>query len=158
MPLTILRPFSFTGEGDFGSRLFPSLLHSAAERIPFPMSTGDQVRDHASVNDIARGVIATALQSGREPHAHSIFNLGSGDTRNLRTLVSSVTDELGLEVDIQFGARPPSPQEPMFMVADITRAQDELQWKPRETVAQAVWQLARSSLPTLKVKEPNPSA
>lgn len=153
-PLTVLRPFSFTGEGDTGSRLFPSLLGSAAARRPFEMSKGDQVRDHSSVNDIARGVLAAAFLPLRDASAPRIFNLGSCDTRPLCQLVSAVVEQLGLKVDIRFGARPYSENEPMFMVADTTRAQNELHWHPEESVAQAVWQLARSSLPSLDLKEP----
>jgi nucleoside-diphosphate-sugar epimerase len=152
--LTVLRPFSFTGEGDTGSRLFPSLLSSAAAGRPFEMSGGDQVRDHSSVNDIARGVVAAAFFSLRDASAPRIFNLGSGDTRPLRELVSAVVKELGLKLDIRFGARPYSESEPMFMVADTTRAHNELHWRTKESVAQAVWQLARSSLPSLQLKEP----
>ena len=150
--LTILRPFSFTGEGDFGTRLFPSLLRSAIEKKPFEMSAGDQVRDHASVNDIARGVIAAAFaQAERQP---AIFNLGSGDTRTLRELVISVTQDLSIDVDVRFGARPYSPHEQMFMAADITSAGRELGWRPRENIAQAVWELANSSFPALKIDNP----
>lgn len=153
-PLTLLRPFSFTGVGDMGSRLFPSLLSSAAAGRPFEMSQGDQVRDHSSVNDIARGVVAAAFLPLRDVLAPRIFNLGSGDTRSLHELVSAVVEQLGLKVDIRFGARPYSENEPMFMVADTRRAQNELHWRPQESVAQAVWQLARSSLPSLDLMEP----
>lgn len=150
--LTIIRPFSFTGEGDFGTRLFPSLLRSALEKKPFEMSAGDQVRDHASVNDIARGVIAAAL--GHSEHQSAIFNLGSGDTRTLRELVISVTQDLNIDVDVRFGARPYSPHEQMFMAADITSASRKLGWKPRENVVQAVWELASSSFTALKIGNP----
>jgi nucleoside-diphosphate-sugar epimerase len=153
LPLTIVRPFSFTGEGDSGTRLFPSLLRSAADRLPFQMSRGDQVRDHASVNDIADGIIAASLRPDRKTTSR-IFNLGSGDTRTLRDLVTSITIELGLDVDIQFGSRAPTPHEPMFLVADTSHARQELQWEPRETVAQAVSRLASTSFPSLTLKQP----
>lgn len=153
--LTILRPFSFTGEGDFGTRLFPSLLRSAFEKKPFEMSAGDQVRDHTSVNDIARGVIAAAF--AHSEHQPAVFNLGSGDTRTLRELVLSVVNELNIDVDLRFGARAYSPHEQMFMAADITRASRELGWKLQENVAQAVRELARSSFPALKINVPKPT-
>ena len=150
--LTIVRPFSFTGEGDFGSKLFPSLLRSASENKPFEMTSGEQVRDHASVNDIARGVIAAALRKDEE--RVRIFNLGSGETRTLRELVLEVVRALKLDVDLRFGARELSPHEQKFMVADTTRAKEQLDWRPQETIAHAVWELARSSFPTLKLSEP----
>jgi nucleoside-diphosphate-sugar epimerase len=153
LPLTIVRPFSFTGEGDFGTRLFPSLLRSAFENKSFPMSAGDQVRDHSSVDDIAVGVVATALAPA-ETRTPRVYNLGAGDTRTLRELVTSVIDQLGLKIDVQFGARPLAGDEPMFLVPDTARAQTDLGWRARENVAHAVWRLARRSFPALVVNEP----
>jgi nucleoside-diphosphate-sugar epimerase len=152
-PLTIVRPFSFTGEGDFGTRLFPSLLACAAEQKRFEMSAGDQVRDHASVDDIAAGVMAAALllPAARTPQ---IFNLGAGDTRTLRELVTSVIDQLGLNMDIEFGARPHSGGEGMFVVPDLSHTRGELDWRTRENIAHAVWRLAQQSFSSLNVREP----
>ena len=67
-----------------------------------------------------------------------------------------VTKQLAVPVDIQFGERSGLPDEPMFMVADTTRAQDELGWMAQENLACAVWQLAQNSFPALKLKEPAP--
>ena len=153
LPLTILRPFSFTGEGDFGTRLFPSLLRSAFEGNSFPMSAGDQVRDHSSVDDIAVGAIAAALAPA-ETRAPLVYNLGAGDTRTLRELVTSVIDQLGLKISVQFGARPLAGDEPMFLVPDTAHARARLGWQTRENVAYAVWRLARRSFPALVVNEP----
>jgi nucleoside-diphosphate-sugar epimerase len=154
LPLIIVRPFSFTGEGDFGARLFPSLLRSAAAQQPFEMSSGNQVRDHSSADDIAQGIIAAAFQAIPNSSEPPVFNLGAGDTRTLRELVEAVIDQLGLKVDVRFGARSKGAHEPMFMVADPTRAQTELHWNRRENIAHAVWRLARTSLPSLYIEEP----
>ena len=151
--LTLVRPFSFTGEGDFGTRLFPSLLHHALEQTRFEMSAGNQVRDHSSVDDIAAGVMSAAL-GPLETQATQAYNLGTGDTRTLRELVTSVIDQLGLNVDVEFGARPPAMNEPMFMVPDMTHTRKTLGWQARENVAHAVWRLAQRSFPSLVTKEP----
>ena len=150
--LTIARPFSFTGEGDFGTRLFPSLLRSAFEQTRFEMSAGDQVRAHSSVDDIAAGVMAVALAPDEQ--TGQAYNLGTGDTRTLRELVTSVIDQLGLNVDVEFGARPHAMNEPMFMVPDMTHTRKALGWQARENVAHAVWRLVQRSFPSLVTKEP----
>jgi len=151
--LIIVRPFSFTGEGDVGTRLFPSLLQHATAGVPFEMSTGDQVRDHSSVDDIAAGIVAAAsLTSKTEPAA--IYNLGRGDTRTLRELVEFVIEELQIKVEGRFGTRPLGADEPMFLVPDLRHVQATLDWKARENIAHAVWRLARSSYPALNLKEP----
>ncbi|HCC59433.1 MAG TPA: NAD(P)-dependent oxidoreductase [Solibacterales bacterium] len=149
--LTLLRPFTFTGAHDGGRRLFPALLRAAAAGQPFPMSPGAQRRDFCAAQDIAEAIRAAVHTPRRE--AIEIFNLGSGVDLPLRTIVGNVCRELQLGVDLQFGALPYHPQEPMHLVADIDKAA-QLPWKPRTNLAYAVWELAQSTYPGLAVCRP----
>lgn len=154
LPLTVVRPFSFSGAGDAGSRLFPSLLNAASKRMPLELSPGDQVRDHCAVADVAHGIALAVARRSDSSAGPQIFNFGSGSTLALHQLVEGVVAELGLEVALNFGARPHTPHEPKFLVADTTRAGALLGWSPQTRFAHAVWQLARESFPELKVTEP----
>ena len=149
--LTVVRPFSFTGLHDGGDRLFPSLLRAAQAGQPFPMSAGTQIRDFCAVQDIAEAVVLM-LEEGTLP-GRDIFNLGSGQSVSLRGIVGSVCRQLGIQVDLDLGAKPFHPLEPMNLVADIHLA-ESLGWRPRTNLAYAVWQLAQSQFPALKVKQP----
>jgi nucleoside-diphosphate-sugar epimerase len=154
VPLTVVRPFSFTGPADTGRRLFPALLRASAERQPFDMSPGDQVRDHCAVQDIARGVVAAATLTRNHPQPLRVYNFGSGDTTSLKRLIQRLAAELELDVNLNFGARGYAPFEPHFMVADASRAATELGWRPRINLAYAVWQLAHESFPSVKLRLP----
>lgn len=149
--LTIVRPFSFTGLHDGGDRLFPTLLRCAQERRPFVMSSGTQMRDFCAVQDVVNA-IALILEEGEQP-SRDIFNVGSGLSVSLGRIVHSVVRQLGLEVEVQMGARPFHRLEPLSLVADISRTQS-LGWRPRTNLAYAVWQLARSAYSELAVTEP----
>ncbi len=154
VPLTLLRPFSFTGPGDDRTRLFPTLLRAAATGTPLSLSPGAQVRDHCSSRDIAAAVLASLLHppsAGDDPH---VYNLGSARTESLRELLTGIVAELDMDVDLQFGARPYPRFEPMHLVADTQRARSELGWAPRHNLAHAVWELARASFPSIAVREP----
>ena len=153
VPLTILRPFSFTGLGDDRNRLFPSLLRAAAAGEILRLSPGDQLRDHCSARDIAGGILAALLTPHITPDAR-IFNLGSGQAAPLRDVVCRVVSELGLKLRLDFGARGYGRHEPMHFVADIRNARTQLGWAPRHNLAHAVWQLAQASFPQLAVCEP----
>jgi UDP-glucose 4-epimerase len=154
VPLTVLRPFSFTGPWDDRARLFPTLLRAAAEGLPLDLSPCDQIRDHCSACDIAAAIFA-AMVAGRSGSSESgVYNVGSGDRSPLRTVVERVVAEMDLKVRLNFGARPYAPHEPMHLVADIRRARAEIAWGPRHNLAHAVWQLARESFPELKTREP----
>ena len=149
--LTVVRPFSFTGLHDGGDRLFPSLLRASKEGRPFPMSAGTQIRDFCAVQDVVEG-ITMMLEEGTLP-GRDIFNLGSGQSVSLRGIVGSVCRQLGLEVELELGAMPFHPQEPMNLVADIHLAQS-LGWQPKTNLAYAVWELAQSQFPELTLKKP----
>jgi len=151
--LTVLRPFSFTGLDDAGGRLFPALLTAAARREPFPLTPAQQVRDFSAVQDVAEAVVAA--MRWREPGtAPEIFNIGSGVSVTIQETVETVCRALGLEVDLQFGARPYPPQEPMHLVADTTRIRRVLGWQSQTDLAYAVWQLANAEFPEVKVHSP----
>jgi nucleoside-diphosphate-sugar epimerase len=154
VPLTVVRPFSFTGPADNGRRLFPSLLRAAVEQRPFDMSSGDQVRDHCAVQDIAAGILAAAFFGGHRPQPLRVYNLGSGATISLKRLIEQVVSELDLDVKLNFGVRDYARFEPRFMVANAWLALTALGWRPQVNVAYAVWQLAQESFPALKLRRP----
>ncbi len=154
VPLTVFRPFSFTGTGDDRTRIFPSMLRAAAAGEPFDLSPGDQVRDHCAGRDIAEGILSAVFPEGDPSLPSTIYNLGSGSTVTLRQLIESIVEQLDLRMELRFGARGYAPFEPMFLAADISRARNELGWQPRQNLAYAVWQLAQVSFPTLRLQQP----
>ena len=153
LPLTVLRPFSFTGVGDDRSRLFPSLLRSASEGKTFALTSGEQIRDHISASDVARGIVAS-IGKTPAPSLPEIYNLGSGSMVSVRTLVEKVVAELELPVNLEFGAKEPSKFEPACLVADAASASSRLDWRPRQSLTHAVWQLAEESFAELELAEP----
>lgn len=152
VPLTVLRPFSFTGVNDDGKRLFPALLRAAQDGTTMDLSPGTQVRDHCAVDDVAAGVVKAAADRGAA--TLGVFNMGSGRDLPLREMVEEVLDELKLKVNVRWGGREFSHFEPMHLVADVTRAREELGWEARTSLAYAIWELARASFPKLKVTKP----
>jgi UDP-glucose 4-epimerase len=157
IPLTVIRPFSFTGIGDPAGRLFPSLLSAASDKLPFDMSAGLQRRDHCATSDIASGITTAALNLAGSPTSPFVVNLGSGSDVSLKQLVSDVVEQLELEVKINFGARDYAMHEPMHLVADTARARELLGWQPKMSLAYSVWELAKTAYPQLHLKEPKRS-
>ncbi len=150
--LTVLRPFSFTGLHDPAGRLFPAILQSASLHQPVELTAGSQIRDFCAVEDVADAVVRCLdhVPSG----APEVFNLGSGDAPTLRQLIECVCDELGISVELNWGAKPYHPYEPMHLVADVQRAQQLLGWQATTNLAFAVWQLAKADFPNLSMKTP----
>lgn len=158
IPLTIIRAFSFTGPGDVGSRLFPSLLRAAQSHTPMQLTSGRQVRDFLSARDVGAGIMAAVMGPSPSPRQVAIYNLGSGRARTVRKIVQEVVRELGLKVVLRFGKKKAAEGEPGFLVADGRKARGQLGWVPRENLAHAVWRLARASFPRLDLPEPSEKA
>jgi UDP-glucose 4-epimerase len=150
--LTVVRPFSFTGVHDGGDRLFPSLIRCAAEDRPFNMSSGKQVRDFCAVQDVADAVYRI-LQRDSEPTV-DVYNVGSGSRVTLRDLVEDVVSQLEIPVHVNFSKESPRAPEPMHLVADTRRAQNELGWRVKTSVVRAVWELGQSLYPDLRMRKP----
>ena len=150
--ITVLRPFAFTGIQDGSERLFPGLLRSAAAAKPFCLTSGAQIRDFCAVEDVVRAVVACLERKPKE--LIEVFNIGSGRCESVRALIEQVCRELDLRIELQFGQAPLPRFEPAHLVADISRARQELGWEPRVNLAYAVWQLSSEIAPSLKLREP----
>ena len=153
VPTTIIRPFSFTGIGDDRTRLFASILRAASEKRHMDLSECTQIRDHCSAQDLAKGLIA-CIRKGPTRKGFDVFNLGSGQTIRLRTLIEEIVAELNLPVELRFGVKHLHRFEPMHLVADISHAKEVLGWTPQQRLVHAIWQLAGESFPELNLREP----
>ncbi|WP_420240108.1 NAD-dependent epimerase/dehydratase family protein (plasmid) [Telmatobacter bradus] len=150
--LTILRPFAFTGQHDGGKRLFPLILEAAAEGRKLGLTAGTQIRDFCAVDDIAEAVSKVIERD--KSQLIDIFNLGSGLSHSLRHIIEMVCNELELKVDLAFGESKMHSYEPHNLVANISRAESVLGWKPEVSLPFAVWELAQEIAPNLKLKCP----
>lgn len=151
-PLTIIRPFAFTGPHDGGRRLFPLILDAAVNHRKQDLTAGTQIRDFCAVDDIADAVFRT-IEKGQNALIEK-YNLGSGRALPLKNLILEVCKELEVDVDLNFGPISMHPYEPHHSVADIRHATEQLDWQPRTRLSYAVWELAQQFAPTLRLKRP----
>jgi nucleoside-diphosphate-sugar epimerase len=117
------------------------------------LSAGTQIRDFCAVNDIAEAVLRVIER--KQESLIEKFNLGSGLSLPLRSLLERVCEELGLKVDLVFGEIQMHPYEPHYSVSNNARAKALLGWEPQTSLACAVWELAQDIAPTLKLKRPD---
>lgn len=149
--LTMLRPFSFTGPGDNGSRLFPSLLRAAARGRKISLTRAQQIRDFLSSKDVASGVLAALRHPPASALEPDIYNLGSSKPFPLRRIIKDVVKNLNLRVKLEFGERKTDLHEPSFLVANVRLAARKLGWKAQDNLSYAVWRLAKESFPGVRL-------
>jgi nucleoside-diphosphate-sugar epimerase len=116
------------------------------------MSPGRQARDYCAVQDVAEAIGRVIHRIPENPV--EVFNIGSGLAVPLTDLVAEVCESIGLAVEVQAGALAYAPQESTHVVADTARARNALGWSASTDLVYAVWQLAGSAFPQLKVHCP----
>ncbi len=122
-----LRPFIIYGPGQAGSMLVPYAIRQAQEGQRAEFSDGLQVRDFVYVDDVV-DAIARGLE---RPVAGPVaLNLGSRDPVRARDLLQAIADHFRAGDRFVFGARPRRSAEPDEQIADCSRAEQVLGWRP----------------------------
>lgn len=125
-PFAWLRLFSSYGPDDDPSWMIPYLICSLLAGEKPSLTKAEQMWDYMHVNDVAAGVVA-ALDAG----ACGLFNLGSGQARALRDIISMIRDEIDPSLPLGFGEVPYRPDQVMHLEANITALTSVASWRPQ---------------------------
>lgn len=98
LPLTVVRPFNYTGAGQSEAFLIPKLVRHFKERLPvIELGNTHVVRDFSDVRDVVS--IYARLAEARAPWGP--FNVCSGEGRALADILRTLADLTGHEPDIR---------------------------------------------------------
>jgi nucleoside-diphosphate-sugar epimerase len=124
--LVVLRPFGSYGPGDDSDRVLPFAIRRLLAGELVLLSPGDQLCDFAFVDDHARAFALAALAHAPEPVA--LYNIGSGTSMSLRSLLETAADAVGggARDQLRFGALPHRTGESRVVCADISAARRDL--------------------------------
>ncbi len=117
-------PYGPTEIHDPETHAIPNFIRAALARKPIPLYwNGQQTRDFFFVEDIARAHVM-----GLEKDGFHAYNLGSGTGYVVRDVVNKISEIAGLPITTKdLGQRAGDPPR---LLADITKVQKELGWKP----------------------------
>lgn len=149
MDIAMLRFFTV-----YGPRQRPDLaIHKFAKLIqeekPIPVfGDGSTARDYTYVDDIVSGVVACI---DRE-FGFDVFNLGESQTVKLSELIEHIESALGKKAI--FDRQPIQPGDVPLTYADISHAQEKLDYRPTTKIADGIpkfieWFLARQDEPAI---------
>jgi UDP-glucuronate 4-epimerase len=123
----------------YGPRQRPEMAISTFARAAIAQQTatmfgdGSMRRDFTHVDDIVRGVLAAV---DRARPGFRAYNLGSGSPVDIATLVDWIGDAAGAKLRVECAPVPLGDVDATF--ADIGRASDELDWKPRVSLREGL--------------------
>ncbi len=127
------RVFFPFGPREHSGRLVSDVIDCIAAGRRVPCSDGLQQRDFMHVEDVAAAFAALA-----DSRVTGAVNIASGTAIAVRTLVSAaaaLTGDAGL---IDWGARSRQPNEPETMAATVSRLHDEVGFRARWTLQDAI--------------------
>jgi UDP-glucose 4-epimerase/UDP-arabinose 4-epimerase len=106
----------------------------------FPTPDGTAIRDYVHVTDLAAAHV-TAVERLLAGHGGGTYNLGTGRGHSVKEVLAAVQQVSRVRLPEVKGSRRPG--DPAVLVADPTRARQELAFEPRfsdlRTIAQTAW-------------------
>ncbi len=133
-PAVILRLFLVYGPSQDHKRFLPQVIRGCASGKTFPTSLGEQLRDFCYIDDVIRGILMALMQDGINGE---VINIASGIPVTIRKVTETVKVLIG-QGDPLFGQIPYRSKENMELYADISKANNVLNWKPEVTLEDGI--------------------
>jgi len=130
--------FSF-GPGEAPGRLIPSVAGALLRGEEAPVTGGAQVRDFIAVEELGDAFAALV-----DSDVRGAVNVASGRGVAVRDVVAMVARAAGGEELVRYGALPDRPDDPASIVADVTRLEREVGWRPREPLEAGIERTVRA--------------
>jgi len=99
------------------------------------LSPCEQIRDFLYAADVGE-----AFSAFLDSPVSGAVNIASGKLVALKEIALEIGQQLGKEKFLSFGAREASPSEPLNLVANVGRLNEELGWTPRTTISEGLEQ------------------
>jgi|HubBroStandDraft_6_1064221.scaffolds.fasta_scaffold195057_2 UDP-glucose 4-epimerase len=137
IPFTALRLFNVFGPGEAPHRLLPSILQALDQDRSVDLTGGDQQRDLLHVDDVAAALLAAARSEHLKPFA--AYNICSGQPVRIREVGETAASLMGKPQHLmQWGTLPYRSDEPMWVVGDPARFQQDTSWQPKMDLTEGV--------------------
>ena len=128
-PVVIARPFNTFGPRQTARAIIPTIFTQALSRDRLELGSLSPTRDFLYVEDTVQGMMRCAEQPKIEGE---VFNLGTGQEISVGKAAERILSLLGLEkpIDESAGRRRPPNSEVERLVADRSKAEALLGWRP----------------------------
>lgn len=122
-----VRLFSIFGPKDNDSWLIPTIIKELLLQKEPALTEGRQMWDFLYVEDAVNAIIGI-LQT---QNCEGVFNLGSGVSLPIRSVVEKIRDLTNPKIKLGFGLIPYRSDQVMFLEANINRLKDVTGWHPK---------------------------
>jgi dTDP-glucose 4,6-dehydratase len=129
LPVVLARPFNTFGPRQSARAVIPTIITQALGRDRIELGALSPTRDFTFVEDTAAAIAACAEVEGVEG---GVFNFGTGEEHSVGDVAAQILSLMGRDMPIvatDERRRPPA-SEVERLLADATKANRELGWKP----------------------------
>lgn len=131
-----LRLFSAYGPRDDAAWLIPSTILGLLRGDRPALTKGEQLWDFVHADDVAAAICGIAASRT----ASGVFNVGSGQTGTIRSIVERLRDLAAPGAALGFGELDYRPDQIMHLKADISRLRAAIGWEPQVSLADGLSQ------------------
>lgn len=128
-PIVTLRPFSVYGPYEKKDRFIPTIIKAVIEHKPISLTSEKQCRDFIYIDDVIDAYIKV-IKNGKSL-AGQILNIGTGKQYDNNDVVKTLFKAVGETVSIKKGAFPKRLWDTPYWVANISKTNKLLKWKPQ---------------------------
>jgi nucleoside-diphosphate-sugar epimerase len=121
------------GPGESEARLVTAAIRALAAGAELACSEGTQIRDFVYVGEAAAATTALLGADVTGP-----VNIGAGEPVAIRELIEIIRALTGGSGQPRYGALAARPDDPPVLVPDLSRLHDEVGWRPRLTLREAL--------------------
>ena len=113
------RIFSVYGHGQHKSNLWPQIFEAAKELKDLKLSTGNQIRDFISVENVCKILAYAVERKDLNPGSIMLENIGSGKAKSVYEFATEEYRRLGGEKRVMLGAVEDRPNEVNSYCAEV---------------------------------------
>lgn len=131
--VTVIRPFNVFGPGQRREFLIPEILEQIHAGREIRLKDLEPKRDYVYLDDVVEALVKTLCVGA----GYNVINIGSGISYSVREMVDIIQHVAGTDLPVVSDALVRT-QEIPDVRADITRAQELLEWVPRHTFSEGI--------------------
>jgi nucleoside-diphosphate-sugar epimerase len=121
-----IRLFDPYGPKDGSTWFLPYIIKELLEGRSPKITKAEQLWDYIYIDDAIDAIVKIIDKDD----IHGIFNLGSGQSIELRKIINTVKNLINPNLDIQFGAVSYREDQIMHLESNINKISNEIEWTP----------------------------
>lgn len=132
-----VRVFSVYGKNDNEGTLINTLISNCAANIPMKFTKCEQMWDYLFETDAGKALFAI----GEKGISNKNYCLGSGKGKKILSYINDVISIVNPNYIPLIGQVPYNPNQPMYLVADISELSQDTGWKPEVSFEEGIKKL-----------------